>query len=266
MGLIIVLLLTIFISLVINRIATAALTYTGMSKEMARFQARSAFSTVGFTTTEAENVVKHPVRRRIIMLLMLMGNVGLVTVLASLMGSVVQIYEDSGYPLLFNLFVLVCGLVLIWALSSSQWLDTKVSQAVTWALNRYTQLEAYDFMELLNLEEGYIVTEMIVEETDWLVGRQLADLRLSDGGVHVLSIRRRDGEFSGAPTGPTYVRKGDMLILYGAREDVIRLDGCKGDTTREVEYRDYQKQRKEAVPSEEQARVEDLLKDVEGDA
>jgi K+/H+ antiporter YhaU regulatory subunit KhtT len=264
MGLIIVLLLTIFISMVVNRIATVALSFTGMSKEMARFQARSAFSTVGFTTSEAESVVRHPVRRRIIMLLMLMGNVGLVTVLASLMGSVVQIYEDSAYPLVLNLFILVCGLVLIWALASSTWLDHKLSHAVTWALNKYTRLEAYDFMELLNLEEGYIVTEMSVEEGDWLVGRKLSDLRLADGGVHVLGLRRRDGEFAGAPTGPTFVRKGDIMILYGAREDVVRLDVCKGDATRETEYRDYQNQRKEAVPSEEQARVEDYIEEQEG--
>ena len=35
---------------------------TGTSSELARFQARSAFTGVGFTTSEAESVVLHPVR------------------------------------------------------------------------------------------------------------------------------------------------------------------------------------------------------------
>ena len=55
------------LSLFITRLATIALTYTGLSREAARFQARSAFTGTGFTTSEAERVVDHPVRRRIIM-------------------------------------------------------------------------------------------------------------------------------------------------------------------------------------------------------
>ena len=51
------------LSLFVTQLATIALTYTGLSLEAARFQARSAFTGTGFTTSEAENVVDHPVRR-----------------------------------------------------------------------------------------------------------------------------------------------------------------------------------------------------------
>ena len=81
-------LLSIFIiigvSYLIVRIATVALTLTGMDEEKARFQALSAFTGTGFTTTEAEIVVKHPVRRKIVMTLMVLGNAGLASVIASL--------------------------------------------------------------------------------------------------------------------------------------------------------------------------------------
>jgi Trk-type K+ transport system membrane component len=70
------------VSLLITRIATVALQLTGLSKANARFQARSAFTGVGYTTSEAEHTVNHPVRRRIVMLLMLLGNVGLVSVMS----------------------------------------------------------------------------------------------------------------------------------------------------------------------------------------
>ena len=41
------------VSLLITRIATVALQLTGLSKANARFQARSAFTGVGYTTSEA---------------------------------------------------------------------------------------------------------------------------------------------------------------------------------------------------------------------
>ena len=59
------------LSLMVTRIASVALVHTGLGREAARFQARSAFTGVGFTTTESETIVGHPVRRRIVALLML---------------------------------------------------------------------------------------------------------------------------------------------------------------------------------------------------
>ena len=69
---IISLLVVLTLSILVTRIATVALTYTGLSRESARFQARSAFTGVGFTTNESEKVVNHPLRRKILMLLMLL--------------------------------------------------------------------------------------------------------------------------------------------------------------------------------------------------
>ena len=43
----------VIVSLLVTRVATVALTLTGMSREMVRFQARSALTGVGFTTSEA---------------------------------------------------------------------------------------------------------------------------------------------------------------------------------------------------------------------
>ena len=69
------------ISVAFTKFAAGALIATGVPPESAAFQARSAFSGAGFTTTEAENVVNHPVRRRIISLAMFVGS------LAQVLGS-----------------------------------------------------------------------------------------------------------------------------------------------------------------------------------
>ena len=82
------LLVVILISIMITRVATVALTATGLSRETAKFQARSALTGAGFTTTESESVVRHPVRRRIVMWLMLAGSAGIAAVIGSLVGRV----------------------------------------------------------------------------------------------------------------------------------------------------------------------------------
>ncbi|WP_234488879.1 hypothetical protein [Oxynema sp. CENA135] len=84
------------LSLLINRIATVVLTLTGLSRESARFQARSALTGVGFTTRESEQIVRHRVRRETISVLMLLGNVGIVTTISSLLLTFLMSIRDSG--------------------------------------------------------------------------------------------------------------------------------------------------------------------------
>src|SRR5690349_22556347 len=79
------LLVFMFLALLITRVATVMLRVTGLSHEAARFQARSAFSVVGFTTTESEDIVGHPVRRNIVLVLMLLSTAGIVTTIGSLL-------------------------------------------------------------------------------------------------------------------------------------------------------------------------------------
>ena len=72
-----ILLSVVAVPIRVARIATRAFMLTGLSKETARFQARSIITGTGFTTDEAEHIVNHPVRRRISLTLMLIGNAGL---------------------------------------------------------------------------------------------------------------------------------------------------------------------------------------------
>ena len=224
----------VLLALFVNRIATVALTFTGLSREMARFQARSAFSTVGFTTTESEGVVNHPVRRRIIAILMLLGNAGFIGIIATVLGSFTG---ESERPLAVRLGILVAGLAGLWALAMSKWVDDLLFRVIGWALRRWTHIEVHDFLDLLHLGEGFSVTELLVEPGDWLAGYRLDELRLGDVGVNVLSIERSDAEFVGAPVGGTYVRKGDKLTVYGARESIIALDEGKSDPEQEKKHK-----------------------------
>ena len=63
-----ILLATVIVSLLVVRVATEALVLTGLSRDLARFEARSAFTGTGFTTQDSAKVTNDPVRRRIIMM------------------------------------------------------------------------------------------------------------------------------------------------------------------------------------------------------
>lgn len=220
------LLMALVLSMTVVRVASIALRLTGLSSELARFQARSAFTGAGFTTAESEQVVRHPVRRRIIMLLMLLGNAGIITVMSSLVLSFVTTRQQTGITgsLWFRLLMLAAGLAVLWAVANSRVVDRELSRMVAWALNRWTDLEVRDYAGLLHLGRGYVVSELLVQDSDWLAGRTLAELKLSDEGILVLGLEKPDGTYFGAPRGPTRVQPGDTVYLYGPAELIAGVD------------------------------------------
>jgi len=216
------LIVIVVVSIIVVRVATVALTLTGLSTQLARFQARSAFTSTGFTTSETEKVMRHPVRRRIIMTLMILGNAGIVTAISSLILSFVGAESSSGLWLRIGL--LAVGLSLLWTLAYSEWVDNKMSQFIQRALQRWTDLEIRDYAGLLRLTGDYIVVELSVESESWLAQSRLTDLKLADEGVLVLGIEKNDSTYIGAPRGNTRLEVNDHVLLYGKAEVLRNLD------------------------------------------
>jgi len=223
------------LGLAITRIATVALMFTGLSRDLARFQARSAFVGVGFTTVESERVLEHPVRRRIIMWLMLLGNAGFIAAVSSLL-PVFMGAGGSATSFVARALILGCGLALLWAISVSKWIDRQLSSLIAWALKRWTRLEVWDYPSLLQLSAGFTVTEIEVAEGDWVAGKSLVQLRLGDEGVQVLGIRRADRAYIGAPTGRTHIRRGDTLVVYGLVEHIAEIHQRRADAAGDLAH------------------------------
>jgi hypothetical protein len=221
------LLLILSISMIVTRVASVALVHTGMGREAARFQARSAFTGAGFTTSEAESVVNHPVRRRIVAWLMLAGNVGIVAAMSSLLLSFVDMRGSQGAWL--SLGVLVAGVMSLLLVSSSAWVDRYLCRAISWALKRFTQLDVRDYARLLHLREDYGVSDLRVQPGEWLAGRTLAEAGLSQEGVLVLGIECPGGQFIGAPAQDTEIRESDRLLLYGRTPRIAEIDRRRSD-------------------------------------
>lgn len=224
------------VSLVITRVATVALAHTGLSRESARFQARSAFTGVGFTTNESERLVNHPVRRKILMTLMLFGNAGIVTAISSLILTFASV-EERARSVAPRLALLATGLGALTIVACSPWVDRRLSVAIGWALSRFSSLNVRDYDSLLQLSGDYRVTELFVDPHDWLAGRTLADLDLRGEGVNVLGIKRSDGTYDGSPGPGTRVAPADNLILYGQVAALEQLDHRRKGRSGEEEHR-----------------------------
>lgn len=224
---IISLFMVVTISILITRIATVALTQTGLARESAKFQARSAFTGVGFTTSESEKVVNHPVRRRILLLLMLLGNAGVVTAVSSLIISFVNLNQTD--HLWLKMVLLVSGLVLLWSLAASKWLDQRLSALISSFLHQHTQLQAHDFSKLLHLAGEYQITELFIGNDSWMADKTIGTLGLRNEGLIVLGVVRRDGSYIGAPDGRTLLSPDDTVIIYGRAGGIADLDRRKDD-------------------------------------
>jgi hypothetical protein len=228
------LLMVVTLSLIVTRVATVVLAATGLSREAARFQARSALTGTGFTTREAESIVSHPTRRKVVMLLMLLGNAGIVAAASSL---IIGFRGGSAGQVSLRVVELMAGMLVLVVLSRSRRVDRWLTQLIARFVRRHTTLGRRDLSGLLQLSGDYAVDELAVMPGDWMAGRRLGDLALRDEGIVVLGITRADGRYLGAPIGETEVLPGDVLVVYGRGGALADLDdrqrGVAGDTRHE---------------------------------
>lgn len=225
------LIVVLAVSFLVTRVATVALTHTGLSTEVARFQARSALTGAGFTTSESERLVAHPVRRRILMLLMLIGNAGIITAVSSLILAFVD--QNNPGSLAIKVVLLVGGLVLLWVIATSRWVDRRLSRMIDRALNHYTSLEVRDVASLLGLSGDYRIVEILVGPGHWLANKTLAEARLREEGVLVLAVQRLNGLFLGTPDETTRLNSDDTLIVYGHVDALESLEGRRRNAAAE---------------------------------
>lgn len=230
--------MAITLSLIIVRIGAIALEMTGLSKEVASFQAQSAFSGTGFTTSESEYVVSHPARRKIIRILIFLGSAGITSVIATLVLTFLGRgrEEATGY-----LIILILSLVVLYVIFTSKRIERWMRRWIKRFLRRaFPALRVYDYTQLLGITHGYSISQIKVRRNSWLANRKLKELELDKEGIIVLGVYRKtkEGEvYLGAPKGDTLILPGDVLICYGPEEALLelseRVKGKEGDRAHE---------------------------------
>jgi hypothetical protein len=214
-------LLVIFVSFLIVRAAAIALMMTGMDEKRAKFQALSAFSGTGFTTKEAEYVINHPKRRRIITWLMILGNAGIVTVIVTATSSLVR---SGGYQLPMYILLLAVGIFIIYRIVTNRGFIRRWEGFIE---DKFVQSRTFEedvTEDLLHFIEGYGLVRIIVTEDSPLAGSSLAEHKLTERDILALGIERGKNWIP-IPKATEIIKDGDKVVAYGALKVLKRIAG-----------------------------------------
>ena len=196
-----------------------ALEATGMERRKARFQALSAITGTGFTTREAESVVNHPKRRRIVAWLIVIGTTGVITLLVGLIVAVrggVEAPSTLFIIVVISLIALVLVIIRIGIVS-------RISDLILRFLRAGPGRKWLVDKEILYQTGSYAVVRIKPDEKMVKTGMKIGDSGLMEEGITILAIERKNTVLS-LPDADEQLQLGDQLLCYG---EVAKIPSIK---------------------------------------
>jgi len=212
--------LIVVISFVAVRLGAVAFQLTGLEWSLAKFQSLSCFSGTGFTTREAELVTGHAKRRQIASFLMVLGNAGLVTLVATFANSIRPHVASQaigrlwGLPPVANLLVMGLAVYLTYRFFGKTHAAAKLTDFLRHKVRKSRMVEPVTFEELAIATGGYAVVRADVPSGSRLVNRSLADSNLRARDITVLAVRRGKESIPNPPAA-TQLLEGDEVLCFG---------------------------------------------------
>ena len=206
-----VLVIVIFLSAMIIKVGAISLRMTGLDRETAAFQALSAFTGTGFTTSESENIVNHHQRRKIVKALMLLGNIGIVSSLAVLF---LSIRSEPFANSIAKLGIVGFFLILLISLPVIKGLDNVIDSFISKRLRKMKGFSMGNYSEMVRLASGYGIGELHISETNPLAGKKLEETGLTARNIVVLAIKR-GFHLIATPKAEEVIGAGDRLVCFG---------------------------------------------------
>ncbi|POB13534.1 MULTISPECIES: TrkA C-terminal domain-containing protein [unclassified Halobacteriovorax] len=243
----------LFTSITIVKVATKILVLTGLSDEVARFQAKSALTGTGYTTSESESLVNHPLRRRVLSFLMTISNVGIISVISTAILSFVNI--DTTVEGLSRFAVAITLFSIIIYITQSNFFNKWLNKKLKVYLGKLSNVELVDYANLLHLGDSFGIGEVYVSDNHWFANKTVRELSLPREGLIVLGVQVANGEYLGLPSKDYVITTGDTAILYG------RADMLSEISTRTVDIGDTE--RKEAIEKLAEIRKEEKVREEE---
>jgi Trk-type K+ transport system membrane component len=223
------------VSFVVVRIGAIALQMTGLDWSLAKFQSLSCFTGTGFTTRESELITSNPQRRRIASVLMVLGNAGLVVMIASFADSMRPgrtLWENVSRRFLpfeipsalipwINITFVMVTLYVLHRVFTHEKFSTPMNRFLRQRIIRKDVFKPVTFQELLVATGGYGVSRIKVQAGSPVAGKTLAESQLRSYDVTVLAIERQGYTTPNPPANMT-MELGDDLVCFGKLESIHR--------------------------------------------
>ena len=191
------LLIILAVSLLVVRIGGTALRLTGMPLSAARFQSISALTGTGFTTQEAETLMHHPLRRRVLMGLMFAGHLGVVSLASTVILAVSSAEEGA---VLGTIIYMIIAVLVICTIAMNETFDRFVCDVIATILNRLGWFDEDQHLILAELPDG----RQLAEHT----AIQKCTVETADKDLTILSHPHVDD-------GVIQLSSGDSILCFG---------------------------------------------------
>jgi hypothetical protein len=218
-------LLFLLVWLFILWLGSVALESTGMERSRARFHALSALSGTGFTTSHAEAIVEHPVRRRIVATLIFIGNAGIFSFLISFI-----ILGREGFTVP-ELHVLIVSAVIIVLLLLAYFVG--LIDKITNGLLRLSKPGRNNWL--------FHIGKIFYETGDYALAQlnagkpadgqhiSLNDIDFKKYNLNLIALERQ-GKIEENPLLETRLNSGDTLLCYGKLTGINKfIEQYRGD-------------------------------------
>lgn len=205
--LLIVALIFILLAL-ITEISATALKLTGLDIHTSRFQALSALTGTGFTTKETELIMQHKNRRYIIMFLMVIGPIGFIAILSTVL------FTTKRYLALPQMLMLFLLTLLIFRFTRSKRFMVFLHNIIERQLKRSHYPRRVVLEEILELGKECGVAELKIDKNSPYKGKTLEQTGIKDKGFIVLAIER-NSEMISVPKASDTISVEDVLVVFG---------------------------------------------------
>ena len=189
-----------------------ALEATGLERSKSRFQALSALTGTGFTTSQAEAIVEHPKRRKITTYLIFIGNTGIVAFIL-----LVILYARAGLTPPSTLIITVTIAVLI-IIGLAFWLGPvdKLTSGVLKLTGNASIPTNKKIRKIFHQAGDYAIAQIAIGEQ-----ARLSDFQQKD--ISVFAIERGDTVFS-FPQPEENLVAGDYILCYGKLASINNME------------------------------------------
>lgn len=199
----------IFILLaLITEISAIALKLTGLDIHTSRFQALSALTGTGFTTKETELIMQHKNRRYIIMFLMIIGPIGFIGILSTIL------LTSSRYLALPQTFMLLLLTLAMFRFTRSKKMMVFLHRIIEKQLKKRRYPRKIVFDKVLELGKECGVAELKIDKNSAYKDKTLEQTGIKSKGFIVLAIERGD-QFLTVPKGSDKILIEDVLVVFG---------------------------------------------------
>ncbi len=224
------------VSFIVVRIGAIAFQLTGLEWSLAKFQALSCFTGTGFTTRESELITRNIQRRRIASVLMVLGNAGLVSLIATFANSLRT--DASGFNIPFlhlsstawlsplvNLIVITVFVYVGYKIFTRTNISRKLTNLLRAKIINRGIIKRISFEELVISTGGYGVSSINICRNSPVADKALRDSNLREWDITVLAIERKR-ETIPNPSADTKILLDDTMICFGKLENIrARLCG-----------------------------------------